>query len=540
VGAALTRDPDLDLVETIDRAMQAGRGSLMVLDPESRQWQQRPWTDVRDLGLRIATRVLDAGSGPRQPVGIVGETTAEVVAAVFGCWAAGRPISIMPMPVRGSDRRLWSESTMRRLRALDCGMVLAHGPVLELLRGTAGHVPVHDLAQVAGWRWDSEASLVRVPSDSPAVLQGTAGSTGTPRTAVLSHNAVLNHFWGLYDRTRTGSDDVLCSWLPMYHDMGLMLTVSGMAAGLATWLAPTSAFARMPFEWLNWLSASSATVTAAPNFAYNLIGRYARRTENVELGALRYMINGGEPVDCDGMMRFAGRLQRFGLAPDAPAPAYGLAEATCAVTAPDPGLGVRIDEAAIAENGATTTIRRHALLGRPLGGMEVRIAEPPMKVPVVAGRDIGLVEIRGHSIFSGYADDVATVGPADWTPTGDIGYLSGEELVVCGRSKEVVTVAGHNVFPQDVERVAALIPGVRPGGVVATMAAQRTEVRTERLLVVAEFSGKRVTGTEDRIIAAVMAECGVVPGKVVLVKPGELPRTTSGKLRRLEVSTWFS
>ncbi|OQS17565.1 hypothetical protein B0T44_24295 [Nocardia donostiensis] len=213
--------------------------SYAPLDPESRQWQQRPWTDVRDLGLRIATRVLDAGSGPRQPVGLVGETTAEVVAAVFGCWAAGRPISIMPMPVRGSDQRLWSESTMRRLRALGCGMVLAHGPVLELLRGTAGHLPVHDLAQVAGWRWDSAASLVRVPPDSPAVLQGTAGSTGTPRTAVLSHNAVLNHFWGLYDRTRAGSDDVLCSWLPMYHDMGLMLTVSGMAAGLATWLAPT-------------------------------------------------------------------------------------------------------------------------------------------------------------------------------------------------------------------------------------------------------------------------------------------------------------
>ncbi|OQS16041.1 long-chain fatty acid--CoA ligase, partial [Nocardia donostiensis] len=128
----------------------------------------------------------------------------------------------------------------------------------------------------------------------------------------------------------------------------------------------------------------------------------------------------------------------------------------------------------------------------------------------------------------------------DWTPTGDIGYLLGEELVVCGRSKEVITVAGHNVSPHDVERVAALVAGVRPGGVVATMAAQRTEVRAERLLVVAEFSGKPVTGTEDRIIAAVTAECGVVPGKVVLVKPGELPRTTSGKLRRLEVATWFS
>lgn len=535
----LTRNPDLDLIETLDRAMLTDCRYLMVLDAESRQWHRNCWASIRDLGLRVATRVLDDDGRRRQPVAIVGNTSTEVIASIVGCWAAGRPISIMPMPVRGSDRRLWAESTMRRLHALDCATVLAQGPMVELLRAAAGCVPVHDIAHVGTWRLDCDVSTVRVPSDSPAVFQGTAGSTGVSRTAVLSRNAVLNQFWGMFNRIAAERDDVLCSWLPLYHDMGLTLAACGMAAGMSTWLVPTDVFARTPFEWLSWLSASSATVTAAPNFAYNLLGRYARRLDGIDLSTVRYMINGGEPVDCDGMTRFATQLARFGLAPGALAPCYGLAEATCAVTAPDPGLGIRIDDAAPAETGAAPPNHRNVLLGRALDGMEVRIVDSPVPVPTFVGRDTGVVEIRGCSMFDGYADDCA-VDATDWTPTGDIGYLSGDELVVCGRSKEVITVAGRNVFPHDVERVAALIPGVRSGGVVATMAAPSTAVRTERLMVVAEFGGKQAAGTTDRIIAAVTTECGVAPAKVVLVKPGELPRTTSGKLRRLEVARWFA
>ena len=300
--------------------------------------------------------------------------------------------------------------------------------------------------------------------------------------------------------------------------MGLSLLLAGALGGTDVWQAPTTAFQASPFRWLNWLTESRATITAAPNMAYGLIGKYSRRVTDVDLGDLRFALNGGEPVDCELTRRFADEMARFGFCAGALAPSYGLAESTCAVTVPEPGRGLIADED-----------RATPVLGEAIAGMEVRI-EP--HDDATAERGAGEIMIRGSSMMSGYRGD-APRDAESWFPTGDLGYLVDGGLVVCGRAKELITVAGRNIFPAEVERVAAAAQGVREGAVVAVGVGERS-IRPG-VVVVAEFRGPDEAQVRADVTQRVASECGIVPSDVILVRPGALPRTSSGKLRRLEV-----
>ncbi|MEV0029621.1 long-chain-fatty acid--ACP ligase MbtM [Nocardia sp. NPDC050793] len=537
-----TEPIERDLSTKIFGALSSSRYSLMTLDTGSKEWIDTPWPEVAFLGQGVADWLLAADrDGDRSPIGIVGDPTMETIAIVCGVWGAGRPIAILPGPVRGTTEAAWAEVTMAKFAALGCAAVFAHDGVLSPLARFEAGPQVLALPTVRAWRATEVRLDQSYSGQLPAVLQGTAGSTGTPKTAVLSRDSLLNHCIGLEGRLGGGVDsDIGCTWLPLYHDMGLTSLIVGLVYGGQTWLAPTSAFARSPFEWLRWLSMSRATLTAAPNFAYNLLGRYARRVDDIDLSNMRYAINGGEPVDCDGLSRFCDEMARFGFDARAVAPSYGLAEATCAVSAPHPMSGLTVDRIEIVESGAARPLAA-AALGPALPGMEIRVVPRAAGDLEVTGRDVGDIEIRGHTMMSGYRES-APIDPADWFPTGDIGYLHEGQLYVCGRSKEMITIAGRNLFPQQVENAVSEIPGVRAGGVVATVVATGggRSIRRPELVVVAEFRGKDADQARSRIQQAVAAECGVVPSNVELVSPGALPRTTSGKLRRLEVGGWFA
>lgn len=515
------------LANALTRAMTGSEHDLVVFDPDAATWRRHPWTEVHGRAESIAARILDGDHDGA--VGLVGEPTAELVAAIQGAWLAGRSLSILPGPVRGAEPRRWARATLDRFVRIGVGTVFSHGPVLELLRAeeVGGGPAVLDVAAAAA-TGRSIDPVVAAP-DVPAVLQGTAGSTGTPRTAMLSPAAVLANISGLSAHVGVDpADDVGCSWLPLYHDMGLTFLLSAAVTGSPLWLAPTAAFAASPFRWLSWLHDSRATLTAAPNFAYSVIGKYARRVPEVDLSRLRVAINGGEPVDCAGLQRFAVELAKYGLDPGALTPSYGLAEATCAVTAPTPGTGLRYDE--IVRAAGDDTVRRHAVLGKPIPGMQVRITPVAQRHDELPEREVGEVEIRGTSMMTGYLGEPA-LDDDSWFPTGDLGYFTDDGLVVCGRAKEIITIAGRNVFPTEIERVAAEVRGVREGAVVAV----GTDGIRPGLLIAAEFRGRDEAGARAEVISQVASQCGVVPADVVFLAPGSLPRTSSGKLRRLEV-----
>jgi long-chain-fatty-acid--[acyl-carrier-protein] ligase len=497
----------------------------MIFDRETSTWQRHPWQEVHALAQSVATAILDGDGGT--VIGLVGEPTVESVAAIQGIWLAGASVSILPGPVRGADVRQWAATTLMRLESIGAEGVFSNGEQLGLLRDVQHpDLRVQDLAVVAHTMAPSH--FIAANSGAAAVLQGTAGSTGVPRTAVLSPAAVLANVRGLLERARVdASRDVGLSWLPLYHDMGLTFLLAGALSAAPMWLAPTSAFTASPFRWLTWISHSGATMTVGPNFAYNLLGKYARRVSDIDLSRLRFAINGGEPIDCDGFARFAEAMAEFGFDSRAAAPSYGLAESTCAVTAPSPGAGLRFDEVSIDAEGR----QRHAILGDPIAGTEVRIVANA-EITGPPNREVGEIEIRGASMMDRYLGG-QTVDKQEWFPTGDVGYFTEGGLVVCGRSKELISIAGRNIFPAEIERVAAQVRGVREGAVVAVGSGQNA--LRQGLVVAAEFRGPDEPGAREEVIRRVASECGVVPSAVVFMTPGSLPRTSSGKLRRFEV-----
>lgn len=506
--------------------MTGTSSGLSVLDTDSGDWARHPWPEVHARAENVAERISDDHAAA---VGLVGDPTVEFIAAIPGVFLAGAAVSVLPGPIRRADPDQWALSTLDRFRTIGVTTVFSHGAELALLRRHADATVVHDLGEVAHPR---RSTTYHGPDRADvAILQGTAGSTGSPRTAQISPAASLANLRGLVDRVDVDNGSRLHSWLPIYHDMGLTFVLVAMLGRAGLWQAQTKAFAGSPFSWLKWLTDSQADVTAAPNMAYNLIGRYAGSLSGFDLSNLRFALNGGEPVDCEGYQRFATEMARFGFDPASLAPSYGLAESTCAVTIPEPLTGLRVDEVTIT-GGAGASTRRYAVLGHPIAGMEVRCNTDQPHVTEVTGRAVGEVEVRGSSLMTGYAGHAA-LAPQEWLPTGDLGYFTDDGLVVCGRAKELITVAGRNLFPTEIERIAGQIDGVRDGCVVAIGTGEASA--RPGLVIAAEFKGDDEPAARSAMVARVAAQCGVVPADVVLLKPGALPRTSSGKLRRLEV-----
>lgn len=497
-------------------AMVNSPHDLVILDRDTDGWRHCPWPDVHGIAEGIAAYLLGR-DGPGA-VGLVGEPTTELIAAIQGSWLAGAAVSILPRPRRGADPAEWAHATLSRFAGIGVTTVFSYGSTLQLMRDTDSPLMVTDVVDAA--RASTSTSQRYPDAADVAILQGTAGSTGTPRTALLSPEAVLNNVLAITGRLELDHHDIGCSWLPIYHDMGLAMVMVSTLSGLPLWLAPTGAFSAAPLRWATWLSESRATFTAGPNFGYSVLGRFGNRVSDVDLGAVRIAINGGEPVDCAAVDRFTTAMGRFGFDAAAMTPSYGMAESTCAVTIPALGQGLRIDCPDAADPN-----RRYAVLGQPLSGMAVRIS------PSAPG-DTGEVEICGSSMMTSYLGDRATDAAAEWFPTGDIGYLVDGSLVICGRSKEMITVAGRNIFPAEIEQVAGEVDGVRDGGVVAV--GTEPGPAQSRLLVAAEFVGTEQDATRSAVIRRIVSVCGVTPADVVLVSPGSLPRTSSGKLKRLE------
>ncbi|WP_157576436.1 long-chain-fatty acid--ACP ligase MbtM [Mycobacterium sp. GA-2829] len=506
-------------------AMTSSGRDLVVLDDGI--WIRHPWAEVHTRAENVASDLADDGAAV---VVLVGEPTVEFISAIPGILYAGAAVSVLPGPVRGADLEQWAHHTMQRAAAIGANLVYSHGAHLDALRAVTAPVPTRDVTRAAQTR-RADAGPPMPRDGEFAVLQGTAGSTGTPRTAQLTPQAVLANLRGLLTRVDIAPDDVGCSWLPLYHDMGLTFLLAGALGGAEVWQAPTTAFSASPFSWLHWLTESRATLTAAPNMAYGLIGKYGSRLTGLDLGSVRFALNGGEPVDCDGTRGFATTMARFGFDAAALSPSYGLAESTCAVTVPLLGTGLRTDTVEVRTDSGHY-VREHAVVGEAIPGMQVRISPTGGATDEVDGREIGEIEIRGSSLMSGYLGETP-LPPGTWLPTGDLGYFVDAGLVVCGRAKELITVAGRNIFPAEVERVASQVDGVREGAVVAVGTGERA-VRPG-LVIAAEFRGTDEPAARSELVARVASACGVVPSNVVFLEPGALPRTSSGKLRRLEV-----
>ncbi|MFP5320807.1 MAG: long-chain-fatty-acid--CoA ligase [Acidimicrobiia bacterium] len=505
------------------------------------------WAEVHADATAMAAGLQARGVRPGDHVAILGPTTRSLVTAIQAVWLAGATVVVLPLPMRMGSLDEFVDQTRQRIHHADIALVVADPDLAAFVTPQPGDPEMVGYAELAT---DRPHEPVAHDADAHAILQFTSGSTSDPKGVVLPHRAVCANLDAIEEAAELDvDDDVLVSWLPLYHDMGLVgLLCLSMTTGTRLVLGAPQDFLAAPARWMRWMSRYGGTATAGPNFSYVLATRALRRAakegEELDLSRLRVVLNGAEPIDPKTVEDFLDAGAPFGMPPGSAFPAFGMAEVAIAGTFPPPGRGMVVDTvdrrvlegeryAAPATPGEGA--RSFALLGRPVPGLEIRIVDPD-DGHELREREVGELEIRGTSVCEGYygrPELNEQLFHDGWLRTGDLGYLVGGELVLCGRIKDVIIVAGRNVFPEDIERACNEIEGVRAGNVIAFGA--ETAKGKEGVVVVAEArpaDDGDLSPVRAEVQERVRAVAGVPAKDVVLVAPGTLPKTSSGKLQR--------
>ncbi len=508
------------------------------------------YADLASGAERVAGRLRRTGLTPGATVAVMLPTGPEYFNSFFGIlMAGGVPVPIYPpaRPQQLEDHlrrhaRILNNASAAVLITVPEARSVAHllKTLVPSLRELVTLEDVMDEPPIAVW-------AEPLPDDL-AFLQYTSGSTGSPKGVMLSHADLLANIRAMGEAIAISSDDVFVSWLPLYHDMGLIGAWLG-SLYFATPLISMSplAFLARPSRWLQAIHRHRGTLSAAPNFAYELCLTRLSDTqlEGLDLSCWRRAFNGAEPVSADTLRRFSERFASCGLKPDALAPVYGLAEAAVGLAFPPADRGPRIDcidRVRFAGSGYALPVYcddpdvlEVVACGRALPGYRMRVVDADgQELPE---RHEGLLQFQGPSATRGYyRNPEATAGliQAGWHETGDRAYLAGGDLHLTGRVKDLIIRGGRNLYPYEVEQALGELAGIRKGCVVA-FAATDPRQGSERLVIVAESKERDETRRAALIERA--RECatdilGLPPDEIVLAPPRAVLKTSSGKLRR--------
>ncbi len=382
-----------------------------------------------------------------------------------------------------------------------------------------------------------------VALDDLAFLQFTSGSTSSPKGVMVTHrNLSVNSHAIMFDGLKSTPADRGVSWLPLYHDMGLIgFVIAPLYALVQVMFLPTSAFIRRPSLWLEAIHRFRGTITFAPNFAFALATRAVTETQakSWDLSCMRALGCGAEPIQPDVLRAFMSRFAAQGLKPESILPSYGMAEATLAITFADVTAPIRTDtidlaamRAGVAKPATEGATMELVSCGRPFPGHELAVMGPGGRR--LGERQVGEVWLRGPSVTAGYYRDAVATEEAfgeGWLKTGDLAYQAEGELFICGRAKDLIILNGKNYYPQDIERIVSKVDGIRDGQCVAF--SRFDDAGAEIAVVVAE-SRKQTAGLAAAVIAAVRAELGLTITEAHFIKRGSLAKTSSGKVRRRE------
>ena len=505
------------------------------------------WREVYERSRCIAGGLAAAGVGRGDAVGVLAGAPVEIAPTAQALWMRGASLTMLHQPTPRTDLEHWAKDTANVIDMIEAKAVVIGEPFL-----VAGPI----LAERGVMVLTVEELLAADPvdpleteEDDVALMQLTSGSTGSPKAVVITHRNIHSNAEAMFVGAGYDADtDVMVSWLPCFHDMGMVgfLTVPMYFGAELVKVTPLD-FLRDTLLWAKLIDKYKGTMTAAPNFAYALFAKRLRRQAKpgeFDLSTLRFALSGAEPVDPSDVEDLLDAGKPFGLRPEAILPAYGMAETTLAVSFSECGAGLVVDEvdadllaalrrAVPATKGNT---RRLASLGPLLQDIEARIVdEEGNSLPT---RGVGVIELRGESLTSGYITMGGFIAAQDedgWLDTGDLGYLTENgHVVVCGRVKDVIIMAGRNIYPTDIERAAGTVTGVRPGCAVAV---RLDAGHSRETFAVAVESNEwedplEVRRIEQQVAHAVVAEVGVRPRNVVVLGPGTIPKTPSGKLRR--------
>jgi fatty-acyl-CoA synthase len=504
--------------------------------------------------LHVAGGLHARGLKAGDRVALIAPEVSDFVRFFFGITAAGLiPVPLVP-PAHAGDLATFARQSRHLLVASRAAVVVTSAAVAPLLdiAGTPSAAPVVTLADLLPGQ--ALAEPVHTPLESTALLQFTSGSTAAPKGVMLSHanlHANVSLIAGP-DGLGIVPGDVGVSWLPLYHDMGLigMLLTAVYTRSDVVIISP-ALFLKRPTAWLDALSRYRGTVSFAPNFAYDLCLRRVKPSQvaALDLSAWRVAGCGAEPIRASTLQAFAQQFAPAGFRAESFVPSYGLAEHSLAVAFSRGGLRIDVVNAnrlvhesmAIPVPDAADGTRAVRLVGcgRPFPGHEIRVVDEAGTA--LPERHVGRILACGPSVMAGYFEDpegTSEVLHHGWLHTGDLGYLAEGELYVCGRTKDLIIRHGRKYHPPDLESAIADLQGLRPTGIVV-FGVNRVQEADEVVAVLETRASLAPTDFVERVRRRVREAAGLELDHVIVTPPGTIPRTTSGKLRRAETRARF-
>jgi acyl-CoA synthetase (AMP-forming)/AMP-acid ligase II len=519
---------------------------LSIVDRAGRQ-TRRTWAAVVDGSRRIAGRLQSVSVEPGDRVALVYGTGFDFVEAFFGTLLSSAvPVPLYP-PVRLGRLEEYHRRTSAMLRSVDASLLLCDGRIRRILGETIARTPLPHGCRTIDELPSGLFQQRDARPDELCLIQFSSGTTVEPKPVALTHQAVmaqvrtLNAFWPDSEDVRHSG----VSWLPLYHDMGLigcLLTAVERPGDLT--LIPPELFVTNPALWLQTLSATRATISPAPNFAYGLcVDKISdRELDGVDLSNWRVALNGAETVVGDIVRSFSNRFSRWGFRPEAMTPVYGLSEAALAVTfsaLEAVPTSKRLSRKRLSSDGVAREDPQGVEIvsvGTPIPGCAVEIRG--MNGEQLDDRRAGRVWVQSPSLMDGFfgnASASASTLVGAWLDTGDLGFLYDGELFLTGRAKDVLILRGLNHLPDDVEGAVDGIAGLRTG-CSAAVSYLPENAAGEILVLLAERS-KEATYAEKRDLVtrchrSILSKTGLDASRIEILEPGTLPRTSSGKIRR--------
>ncbi len=512
-----------------------------------------PYARLREQAMELAQRLLAAGAKPGDSVGLIAETDADFVRAFFACQYAGLPPAPLPLPAPLGGREAYIEQIARMLTSAKASILIGPTSMAAWLPEIAARQPLSFAGTLADLPAANGAELPVIEPDRTCYLQFSSGSTRFPTGVVVTHSALMANAQAITrDGLKVRPQDRAISWLPLYHDMGLIgFLLSPMTSQMTVDLLPTGAFVRRPLMWLDLITRNGGTISYSPTFGYELCARRAEAAsiEHLDLSRWRSAGLGGDMIRTGPLRAFAERFKTVGFSDSAFVASYGMAEATLALSMSPLGGGLKVETLDIEqlEQGLAVTStdagrsRDFARNGPVLPHHELEVRDETGAA--LPERGVGRIYARGPSLMRQYfeqPEETARVLSADgWLDTGDLGYLIDGEIVITGRGKDLIILNGRNIWPQDLEWTAeAEIDSLRSGDVAAFSTPGEGE-EVVVVLVQARGGDAETRKALAENVATVLRLRHSVETQVHLVGAHALPQTSSGKLSRSKAKAAF-
>jgi fatty-acyl-CoA synthase len=540
------------LGEALDYAAKGQRG-VNFHDMRGALSRAYTFTEMRSDALDMAYRLISHGVKPQDRIALVAETGPDFAALFFGCVYAGAWPVPLPLPTSFGGKESYIDQLSVQLQSCDPKILFFPAELSE----TAGEAARKN--GVEGLDWESftdrialKAELPQAATDDICYLQYSSGSTRFPHGVAVTHHALLNNLSAHSHGMQVQDSDRCVSWLPWYHDMGLVgCFLSVVANQVSTDYMKTEDFARRPLAWLDIISRADGTVISySPTFGYDICARrissQSQVSERFNLSNWRLAGNGADMIRPDVMQSFVDAFGEAGFSASSFLPSYGLAEATLAVSIMPPGEGIQVELVEESEltgmpGAPDRPVRYRAIVNCGKAAKDMTIEVRAENGAALPDRQIGKVWCKGPSLMVGYfRDEEATKACMrdGWLDTGDMGYLSNDYIYIVGRAKDMIIINGKNHWPQDIEWAVEQLPGFKAGDIAAFAVSNGGE-ETPAVLVQCRTSDEQERAKlreqiRDKVRSVTGMNC-----VVELVPPRTLPRTSSGKLSRAKARNLY-